>query len=49
MLLLSVYDLAFKPDGSQLIVAAGLRVLVRLSSVHVIKHDAVINTVFDTL
>lgn len=25
----SVYDVAFKPDGSQLIVAAGLRVLVR--------------------
>lgn len=30
--LFSVYDLAFKPDGSQLIVAAGLRVLVRLFS-----------------
>lgn len=28
----SVYDLAFKPDGSQLIVAAGHRVLVSLSS-----------------
>lgn len=26
----SVYDLAFKPDGSQLIIAAGHRVLVRL-------------------
>ena len=26
----SVYDLAFKPDGSQIIIAAGLRVLVRL-------------------
>uniref|UniRef100_A0AAQ4PR35 IFT122 first beta-propeller domain-containing protein n=1 Tax=Gasterosteus aculeatus aculeatus TaxID=481459 RepID=A0AAQ4PR35_GASAC len=23
-----IYDLAFKPDGSQLIIAAGLRVLV---------------------
>ncbi len=29
VLFCSVYDLAFKPDGSQLIVAAGLRVLVR--------------------
>lgn len=27
----SVYDLAFKPDGSQIIMAAGQRVLVRLT------------------
>ena len=31
ILFASVNDLAFKPDGSQLIIAAGLRVLVRLS------------------
>lgn len=27
----SVYDITFKPDGSQVVIAAGKRVLVRLS------------------
>lgn len=35
----SIYDLAFKPDGSQLIIAAGLRVLVRLFHVRLPKTD----------
>ncbi len=38
VLFCSVYDLAFKPDGSQLIVAAGLRVLVRFRYLLQLRH-----------
>ena len=35
---LRIYDLAFSPDGSQLIVAAGNKVLVKIISLYILLY-----------